>query len=136
MTSKVYLDTGIFIALLNRRDRWHVQAKALFGSPERPQWATSVLVVSEAYSWFLHRMGEEAARTFRSLVSSLEGLKILEATLQHHASVLRMLDRLRGSKLTYVDASSLCFLQEHGIGEAWSTDRHLGLTGVEIQPRI
>jgi hypothetical protein len=47
-----------------------------------------------------------------------------------------MLERLRSSKLTYVDASSLCFLEKHKIRKVWSTDRHLGLTGAEISPRV
>ena len=47
----------------------------------------------------------------------------------------KMLDRLRGSKLTYVDASSLCFMDRHRIRKVWSTDHHLGLTGAEVLPR-
>ena len=44
----VFLDSGIFIAFMSRRDRWHAQALALFGGP-RPRWTTSMLVISEAY---------------------------------------------------------------------------------------
>ncbi|HEY3128795.1 MAG TPA: PIN domain-containing protein [Acidobacteriota bacterium] len=135
MKGSVYLDTGIFIAFLNRRDQWHQQAVALFGTPN-PKWCTSLLVVSEAYSWFLHRMGEEAARSFRLLTDTLVGLKLFAATTNHHLMVVKMLDRFRGAKLTYVDASSLCFLEENKIHRVWATDRHLGLTGAEILPRI
>jgi predicted nucleic acid-binding protein len=46
----------IFIAVLNRRDRHHEQAMALFAG-ETPHWFTSRLVWSETYSWFLHRHG-------------------------------------------------------------------------------
>ncbi|MBI2986217.1 MAG: PIN domain-containing protein [Deltaproteobacteria bacterium] len=131
----VFLDSGIFIAFLNRRDRWHFQAKALFNQPRPPKWATSVLVLSETYSWFLHRMGEEPARSFRLFLENLTGLTLLEATLEHHHRALKMLDRFRGSKLTYVDASSLVWIAERKIACVWSTDHHLGLTGVEVLPR-
>jgi predicted nucleic acid-binding protein len=134
MTGAVFLDSGIFVALLNRRDRWHPQATALFNGPT-PRWNTSCLVVSETYSWFLHRMGEEAARTFLLLVANLDGLKMFEATVEHHQQVRKTLDRFRGSKLTYVDASSLCLLERHKIGRVWSTDHHLGLTGADVLPR-
>jgi predicted nucleic acid-binding protein len=130
----VFLDTGIFIALMNRRDRWHLQAAALF-SGERPRWSTSYLVVSEGWSWFLHRTGEEAARAFGSLLDNLDGLKIHPVTREHHQEVRRMLDRYRGSKLSYVDASSLTLIEEHGIDQVWSTDHHLGITGVDLRPR-
>lgn len=135
MTRAVFLDSGIFIAFLNRRDRWHPQAVSLFGGP-KPRWCTSLLVVSEAYSWFLHRMGEEAARTFRRTLASLAGLPVYGTARKHHGDVERMLDRYRGSKLTYVDASSLVLIDQHGIKTVWATDHHLGLSGAEVLPRI
>ena len=134
MTEAVFLDSGIFIAFLNRHDQWHTQATALF-SLARPRWSTSYLVIGEAYSWFLHRYGEEAARSFRVFVDKLDGLKIYDVTAEHHRQVGRMLDRLRGAKVSYVDASSLCLLERHKIRKVWSTDFHLSLTGAEVAPR-
>ena len=132
---KVFLDTGILIAALNRRDQHHEQARALFAGTT-PRWHTSVLVWSEAYSWFLHRHGEEPARTCRLFLDILDGLVVLEATADLHRDTCRMLDRLRGARLTYVDASSLALMEQHGIRTAWATDYHLGLTGAEVLPRV
>lgn len=132
---KVFLDTGILIAALNRRDQHHEQARALFAGPA-PRWHTSMLVWSEAYSWFLHRHGEEPARTCRLFLDNLDGLVVLEATTELHQATCRLLDRLRGSRLTYVDASSLALMEQHGIPTAWATDYHLGLTGAEVLPRV
>jgi len=129
-----FLDSGIFIALMSRKDRWHDQAAVLFSGPT-PRWSTSVLVISETYSWFLHRMGEEQARTFRQLIGNLSDLRILEATIAHHADVTKVLERFRGTKLTYVDASSLVHLEQKKISVVWSTDHHLGLSGAQVLPR-
>jgi predicted nucleic acid-binding protein len=104
----VFLNTGIFIALMSQRDRWHTRAAVLFSGP-RPKWITSILVVSETCSWFLHRMGEE--------------------------QVNRILDRFRGTKLTYVDASSLVYLEQKKISVVWATDHHSSLGGAEVLPR-
>jgi predicted nucleic acid-binding protein len=134
VSEAVFLDSGIFIAFLNARDQWHEQAAALFGM-SKPRWSTSYLVVSESYSWFLHRYGEEAARTLSQFIDNLDGLRIFDANRDHHRKVGGMLARLRGSKLTYVDASSLCFMEQHKIRKAWSTDHHLGLTGGQVFPR-
>ena len=134
MSTAAFLDSGIFIALMSRKDRWHDQAAALFSGPT-PRWSTSVLVISETYSWFLHRMGEEQARTFRQLIGNLEDLRILEATVAHHAEVAKALERFRGTKLTYVDASSLVHLEQKKISIVWSTDHHLGLSGAQVLPR-
>jgi len=134
MSEAVFVDSGILIAFLNARDQWHQQAAALFALGN-VRWCTSFLVVSEAYSWFLHRHGEEAARALRGLVDNLDGLRIFGVDANHHREVLKMLDRLRGAKLTYVDASSLSLMERHKIRKAWATDHHLGLTGAEVLPR-
>ena len=130
----VFLDTGIFIAARNARDRHHEQARSLFGGPT-PRWFTSALVCAEAYAWFLHRHGEEAARRFRLLIDNLDGLVVLDTDPVLRDDTWRMLDRLRGARLTYVDASSLVLMARHGIRTVWATDHHLGLTGAEVLPR-
>ena len=94
-----------------------------------------MLVCAEAYAWFLHRHGEEAARRFRLLLDNLDGLVILDTDPDLHNETWRMLDHLRGARLTYVDASSLALMSRHGIRTVWATDHHLGLTGAEVMPR-
>ena len=112
-----------------------LQARALFAGPT-PRWHISVLVWSEAYSWFLHRHGEEPARACRLFLDNLDGLVVLEATAELHRDTRRMLDHQRGARLTYVDASSLALMQQHDIKTAWATDYHLALTGAEVLPRV
>ena len=129
----VFVDTGAFIAFLDRSDTLHQDVSTLFAKPPR-RWITSLLVVGEAYGWFLHRMGEEAARTFRDLLEELPRLVLMGADAKHHAAVLRKLDTLRGCKLTYVDASSLVWIGAKRISTVWGTDHHLGLEGAEVVP--
>ena len=130
----VFLDTGIFIAFLVARDRHHRSALALFGGPT-PHWFTSVLVCAETHAWLLHRRGEETARQFRLLLDSLDELVVLDTDPELRDETWRMLDHLRGARLTWVDASSLALMARHGIRTVWATDHHLGLTGAEVLPR-
>ena len=105
----------------------------MFARPPR-RWCTSAFVVAETYSWFVHRLGEGAARTFRSLLDSLSDLEVLEVDSAHMASVWAKLDDLRGLKLTYVDASSLVWLREREIKTVWGTDHHLSVEGARVLP--
>lgn len=129
----VFLDSGIFIAFLDRSDHYHPAAARLFADPPR-RWYTSLAVVSETYGWFLHRLGEEAARSFRMLLADLPRLQLLTIDAAHHRGVCRTLDRFRGHKLTYVDASSLVFLGDRRIAEVWGTDNDLSLQGARVRP--
>lgn len=131
----VFLDSGIFVAFLDRSDTYHPAALDLFGNP--PQgWSTSLAVVSETYGWFLHRMGEQAARQFRLFLAELPGLDLLALDRAHHTAVQKKLDRHRGRKLTYVDASSLVFLERRRIREVWGTDTDLSIEGARLRPRL
>jgi predicted nucleic acid-binding protein len=129
----VFLDSGIFIAFLDRSDGFHPAAVRLFGEPPR-RWSSSLAVISETYGWFLHRLGEDAARAFRLALADLPRLELLALEGDHHAAVIRKLEQLRGHRLTYVDASSLVFIAQHRVGEVWGTDRDLGLEGARVIP--
>ena len=129
----VFLDSGIFIAFLDRSDRFHSAAVELLSDPPR-HCHTSLAVVSETYGWFLHRLGEEAARTFRLALADFPWLTLQALDAEHHVAVLRKLERLRGHKLTCVDASSLVFLSHLRIREVWGTDRDLSIEGARVVP--
>jgi predicted nucleic acid-binding protein len=132
-TGPVFADSGIFIAFLDRSDHYHQAAVRLFAEPPR-RWYTSLAVVSETYGWFLHRLGEESARAFRLALSDFPRLELLALDAAHHEAVGRTLDRFRGRKLTYVDASSLVLLAERRIREVWGTDHDLALDGARVLP--
>jgi len=133
VTGEVFVDSGAFIAFLVRGDRLHSEAAGLFARPPR-HWSTSILVVSETYGWFLHRLGEEAARTFRELLEELPRLRVLNTDDRHRQAVWSKLDSLRGTKLTYVDASSLVWLEQRRISRVWGTDHHLSIEGARVFP--
>ncbi len=133
MKGEVFIDSGAFIAFLVRRDRQHEKAVELFAAPPR-RWSTSVLVVGESYGWFLHRLGEEEARTFRAFLDQLPGLEILDTDEAHRRAVWKKLDRLRGAQLTYVDASSLVWVEQRKISTVWGTDHHLAIERASVVP--
>ena len=129
----VFLDTGIFIAFLDRSDHYHAAAVRLFTHPPR-RWYSSLAVVSETYGWFLHRLGEDSAHRFRAALGDLPRLSLLPLDTSHHKAVNRKLEQFRGHKLTYVDASSLVFIQQRRVSEVWGTDADLALEGARVVP--
>ena len=133
MTRQVFIDSGAFIAFLDRSDRLHREVVALFARRPR-RWSTSALVMAETYGWFLHRLGEDAARTFLLLTAELPRLVVQGVDDRHRAAVDRKLETLRGTKLTYVDASSLVWMASKRITTVWGTDHHLSIEGAKVIP--
>lgn len=133
MSGAAFVDSGAFIAFLVRSDLLHPDAVGLFSRPP-PRLKTSVLVVSETYGWLLHRLGEGAGRAFRSLLDSLPTLEVLGVDGAHLEAVWRKTDELRGLELSFVDASSLVWLETLGIREVWGTDHHLAVEGARVIP--
>ena len=133
MSRQIFIDSGAFIAFLDRSDRLHREVVTLFARHPR-QWCTSALVIAETYGWFLQRLGEDAARTFRLLTAELPQLVVLGVDDRHRSAVDRKLDQLRGTKLTYVDASSLVWLASKHIATVWGTDHHLSIEGAAVIP--
>jgi predicted nucleic acid-binding protein len=130
---EVFLDTGIFVAWLVAADRQHQAASELFESLSQPI-TTSLAVIAEAYSLFLHRFGEDASRSFRVALAALPKLSLCGLDSGHHRAVEKKLDALRGMKLTYVDASSLVLVAERRIRTVWGTDNDLAIEGAAVIP--
>jgi predicted nucleic acid-binding protein len=133
VSGPVFIDSGAFIAFLDRSDDLHKQALSLFARRPR-RWLTSVFVIAETYGWFLNRLGEDAARAFRLLITDLPALHVLGTETKHLAAVHEKLERLRGTKLTWVDASSLVCLEQKSISTVWGTDHHLAIEGAKVIP--
>jgi predicted nucleic acid-binding protein len=133
VNGSIFIDSGAFIAFLDRSDASNGQMASLFARRPR-RWLTSVPVVAETYGWFLHRLGEDAARTFRLMVEEMPSLRTLGADAKHLVAVHGKLEKLRGTKLTWVDASSLVHLEQQRITTVWGTDHHLGIEGAKVIP--
>ena len=125
-----YVDTSAFIAFVDRSDTWHPLFRRLFASP--PRLLTSSLVVAEGHGWLLRRYDRTRALQFLAMVDTMEPLQILSvgaAEIENGGAVLR---RFRDQDLTLADAVGLQVMADRKIQRCWSTDRHLGLTGVPL----
>ena len=128
--TEYYVDTSALIALLDRSDSYHALFKRLFSDP--PSLATSALVVAEGHVWFLRRFDRIRAVQFLNFTEALAMLVIHPFDAGALARSARLVKKFADRKLTLADAHGLALMQERRITSCWSTDRHLGLTGVSL----
>ena len=127
---EAYLDTSAFLAFLDRSDSYHLTFKRLFSSP--PALVTSALVIAEGHGWFLRRYDRQRAAEFLAFLESLPALTVQAFDASELSKVRRVLSRFDDQSLTLADAHGLVIMTDRRSGVCWSTDRHLGLTGVNL----
>jgi predicted nucleic acid-binding protein len=127
---EAYVDTSAFIAFLDKSDSHHLAFKRLFASP--PPLATSALVIAEGHGWFLRRYDRHRATQFLAFVEALPTMTVQAFDAAELSKVRRALSRFSDQNLTLADAHGLTIMKDRRSASCWSTDRHLGLTGVDL----
>jgi predicted nucleic acid-binding protein len=127
---EAYVDTSALIAFLDRSDSYHPLFKRLFADP--PPLITSALVVAEGHGWFLRRYDGARAIQFLNFLHELKPLTIRPFDEEELGKSGQLLKRFSDHNLTLADAHGLVIMGERRGRTCWSTDRHLGLTGVAL----
>ena len=104
--------------------------RRLFSDP--PGLITATLVVAEGHAWFLRRYDRQRALQFLSLIEVMEPLRVLGTSARDQTAATRLLRRFSDQDLTMTDAVGLHLMVEKKVKYCWSTDFHLGLTGVPL----
>jgi predicted nucleic acid-binding protein len=130
VTAPAYVDTSALIAFLDRSDGFHPLFRRLFADP--PALITSPLVVAEGHGWFLRRYDRGRALQFLAFIDALSPLQVLDLTRTEQDAAARLLRRFVDQDLTLADALGLHLMGVYGSPCCWSTDFHLGLTGVPL----
>lgn len=127
---EAYVDTSALIALIDRSDSYHALFKQLFADP--PRLVTTALVLAEGHGWFLRRYDQARALQFLAMIEEMSPLTLLDVGAKQHQLALAILRKFSDQKLTLVDAVGLRVMLDRRIKSCWSTDFHMGLTGVPL----
>jgi predicted nucleic acid-binding protein len=128
--TECYVDTSALIAFLDQSDSYHPLFRRLFSDP--PPLVTSALVVAEGHGWFLRRYDRHRAVQFLNFLQELPSFAILAFDEEALARASRLVKKFSDQALTLADAHGLTLMRERRTAICWSTDRHLGLTGVRL----
>lgn len=127
---EAYVDTSALIALMDRSDTYHNLFKRLFSSP--PPLVTTILVIAEGHGWFLRRYDRTRALQFLAMIEQMAPLKVLPIGPKEQHEALALMRKFGDQDLTLADAVGLHTMRLRKSSKCWSTDFHLGLTGVSL----
>lgn len=128
--TEAYVDTSALIAFVDRSDTHHPLFRRLFSDP--PALITTTLVVAEGHAWFLRRYDRARAMQFLALIEDMKPLSVSAVGEAEQSGAKNMLRRYSDEDLTLADAVGLHLMITRKIKSCWSTDFHLGLTGVPL----
>jgi predicted nucleic acid-binding protein len=125
-----YVDTSALIAFADRSDTHHPLFLRLFAEP--PDLLTTTLVIAEGHGWFLRRFDRTRALQFLAMIEAVTPLRVIAVGAEEQAAGVGLLRRFSDQDLTMTDAVGLHISTMHRVGSMWSTDFHMGLTGVPL----
>jgi predicted nucleic acid-binding protein len=128
--TRAYVDTSALIAFADRSDSYHALFRRLFGDP--PRLLTTTLVVAEGHGWFLRRYDRSRALQFLAMIEAMTPLRVLAVGPAEQAAGTEVLRRFSDQDLTMTDAVGLHLCTARDVERVWSTDFHLGLTGLPL----
>jgi predicted nucleic acid-binding protein len=126
--TEAYVDTSALIAFVDRSDTHHPLFRRLFSDP--PVLITTMLVVAEGHAWFLRRYDRTRAMQFLALIEDMKPLTVTAVGAAEQTGAKNVLRRYSDQDLA--DAAGLHLMATRKIKSCWSTDFHLGLTGVPL----
>ncbi|HEX9736932.1 MAG TPA: PIN domain-containing protein [Thermoanaerobaculia bacterium] len=117
----IIADTGFWVALANRRDRYHELAKEKLSELDEPLVSTWPVVTETCYL-LLDRLGSESQRNF--LLSMVEGaFDVFELDRSQVPHVVTLMEKYADLPMDLADASSVVLAEHLGHGRILSTDQ-------------
>ncbi len=128
--NEAYVDTSALIALCDRSDTHHALFRRLFSDP--PALVTTALVIGEGHAWFLRRFDATRGLRFLAMIEAMKPLRTVSVGPREQDAGTQMLRKFPDQRMTLADAVGLHVMEARRIRSCWSTDHHLGLTGVPL----
>ena len=126
--SKLFIDSGAFIALIDEHDSLHQVTQAFYKAlNKRTSLITSLTVVSETYTWLRYHGSYDLASRFLGIIERSEetgDLKVILPDEETKSKTHAILKNYQDQDLSYSDAMSFVILESMGIDDVFSYDSH------------
>lgn len=130
MSEYIFIDTGFVIALINKRDRYHKQARTL-----ADQYDSQPMLITDA---ILLEIGNALARGFKVEASEIianflisDEVKVVRLSTQLFDEAFGLYQKYQDKEWSLVDCISFVVMQQEYITQALTFDRHFVQAGFE-----
>ena len=138
----IFVDSGAWIALSNRRDQHHDDAVIIYTTlkQQKARFLTTDYVIDEAvtrirYNWnhlgavkfldFIKRTEEATEGTGDLTVAAIDSILFQKAE--------RLFRQYDTARLSFTDCTSFAICQQHNISEAFAFDQHFPMVDITLR---
>jgi predicted nucleic acid-binding protein len=130
----IFVDTSFFVALRNRRDPRHEEARALFDRHADAGLVTSNQVRGETWTYLRRRAGHASAVDFLEALERTPRLQLVFVDESLEREALRWLRRRDEREYSFVDATSFAAMRSLRLREVLAVDGDFSAAGyVELR---
>jgi predicted nucleic acid-binding protein len=117
----IIADTGFWVALANKKDKYHIRAKEcliLFNEPLITTWP----VMTETCHLLLQRLGQYAQQSFIENYRN-NNFQVFDLTKKHSNMIAELMKKYADLPMDLADASLVILAEHLGHGRIFSTDK-------------
>ena len=123
MLSRIFVDTGFVIALINQRDQYHQQASELAERFEGYSLLVTDAVLLEIGNTLVRNYKKEAIETIEQFFDSDE-VEVVRLTPKLFDQAFALYKMYEDKQWGLVDCISFAVIRAAGVSQAWTLDRH------------
>ena len=130
MKKTIFVDTGYFIAILNRKDINHNTAKDELEILNQSKIVVSDFIIFETITFLNSSLkNHELAMLFLDFIESIENINIIEVDKRIKNKSMELFKKYIDKDFSFTDCTSFVIMEEYNINEAFSFDIHFKQMG-------
>ena len=133
MKTPLFIDTGYFLALLNKKDKNHNIAKNNINKLKESKIIISDFILFETITFFNSSLkNHNLAVTLLNFINSKDNIEIIEVNHQIKSNALSIFLKYSDKDFSFTDCTSFAIMEELNIVDAFSFDIHFKQMGFNI----
>jgi predicted nucleic acid-binding protein len=129
----VFVDTGAWIAMQDRRDAHHAAvADALFSNKSR--LITTDYVLDETLTFLRLRVNHAQAVRFGEYVTADTNVTVVRVSDEDWQQAWKLFVAFPEQNFSFTDCTSFAIMRRLGLSEAFTLDRHFRAMGFDVAP--
>ena len=122
---KVFIDTGAFCSIVNKKDQWHQESANTLQSlvKDKAIFYTSNFILSETYTLIRLRVGYASAVKFMAEFE-FSNIKVFHLSQDIEDRAKMIFKQYKDKTFSFVDCTSFVLIDAHGLDHAFTLDSH------------